>query len=49
MNILKNTTCNQILDSGIYYSTVERLIKQLFSETKKRISKQPTAERHLEK
>lgn len=41
---IKTTTCNQILDSGMYHSTVEHLIKQLFSGTQNRISKQPTAE-----
>lgn len=45
----KNTSCNQILDSGIYYSTVWYLIKQLFSETQNRISKHPTAEHQSEK
>lgn len=34
VDILKNTTCNQVLDSGIYYSTVEHFIKQLFQELK---------------
>lgn len=46
---IKNTSCNQILDSGIYYSTVEYLIKQLFSGTQNRICKHPTAEHQSEK
>lgn len=49
MDILKNTTCNQVLNSGIYYSMVEHLIKQLFLGTQRRTSKQPNAEHHLEK
>lgn len=45
----KNTSCIQILDSGIYYSTVGYLIKQLFSGTQNRICKHPTAEHQSEK
>lgn len=45
----KNISCNQILDSGIYYSTVGYLIKQLLSETQNRICKHPTAEHQSEK
>lgn len=45
----KNTSCNQILDSGINYSTVEYLIKQLFSGTQNRIYKHLTAEHQSEK
>ena len=49
MGVLQNTTCNQTLDNDIYNSMEEHLIKQLFSGVQNRISKQPTAEHHLEK